>query len=83
MYFFFYKNEKLVDFNILRLIQSSVPKKISQKERRKLIQKQEVSESSTTGSSKSVWGKVASVDPIPLVMDTVEVPDQDKKGKKM
>ncbi|KAI9344772.1 hypothetical protein BD770DRAFT_414187 [Pilaira anomala] len=67
-----------------KTIKSSVPKKISQKERRKLIQKQEVSESSTSaGSSKSVWGKVASVDPIPIAMDTVEVLDQDKKGKKI
>ncbi|KAI8080954.1 hypothetical protein BDF21DRAFT_444320 [Thamnidium elegans] len=63
-------------------VKSSVPKKISQKERRKLIQKQELT--TEASSSKPVWGKVAAVQVQPISESVVtELPDQDRKGKKI
>ncbi|KAI9273487.1 hypothetical protein EDC94DRAFT_632761 [Helicostylum pulchrum] len=76
------ENETQLHDSGSKSVKSSVPKKISQKERRKLIQKQELTTESS--SSKPVWGKVAAVQVQPISESVAtELPDQDRKGKKI
>ncbi|KAL9549463.1 hypothetical protein MBANPS3_005191 [Mucor bainieri] len=76
---------------------SAIPKKISQKERRRLAQQQELVDTSTSSTSKPVWGKVPAVPVKPMSKIMSEVADvplestssaaasssSDRKGKKI